>query len=98
MAGNPPVAKYKAKGNGLQLAVWKNTYDGKDFYTFSLSRRYCKKDSDQWETTMSLRGQDLLPAAALLRQAYEDGYVEYDDSAPSGKRADTSLHEEPSPF
>lgn len=85
MAGSPPVAAYTAPG-GLKLSVWLNEgSEGRQYCTFTFERRY-EKDGE-WKSTTSLRERDLLPMAALLKRAFNDGLIEQrDPSAPREQR------------
>jgi len=68
---NAPVQKYKA--GSVSAAIWKNVgnKNGREteFHTVSLNRNY-KKD-DQWQSTNSLRVQDIPDALLVLGKAQE---------------------------
>lgn len=71
MAG--PVKRFST--GGIVVAVWKNrgtSTQGEEttFQTVSLERRYKDKDG-QWQSTGSLRANDVPKASLLLGKAYE---------------------------
>lgn len=53
----------------LSLSVWTNKGEKGTYKTFSIQRGY-QKDG-VWANTETMRGQDLLPLAELLRKAYD---------------------------
>ena len=53
----------------LSLSVWTNKGEKGTYKTFSMQRGY-QKDG-VWANTETMRGQDLLPLAELLRKAYD---------------------------
>jgi hypothetical protein len=60
----------KFRDGCLQVTVWRNkTTEGKTYYSANLTRSYRHGD-DEWRETESLGGDDLLPAAELLKEAY----------------------------
>lgn len=56
--------------HGVQVAVWKNTSKttGKPYPTVKVTKRYKKKDSEEWANTDSLNARDF---AVLLELAPE---------------------------
>ncbi len=68
-----PIKKFSS--GGVTAAIWENNgqKDGKpySFNTVSLQRSY-KDDKGEWHNTGSLRERDLLAAAFVLTQAYEE--------------------------
>ena len=70
--GNLPVAKFSA--GPITATVWKNTgqKEGREyeFSTLSLERKYKDKE-DQWQSTNSLRVNDLPRAVIVLNKAFE---------------------------
>lgn len=70
---NTPVASWKA--GALQVAVWENAAQSPEgtvqsYHSVSFERRY-KDKSGVWQSTNSLRVNDLPKAALLLNKAYE---------------------------
>lgn len=67
-----PIKSLRA--GALQVAIWENenVIDGtaRKFQTASFERRY-KDRNGQWQSTNSLRVNDLPKAAMLLSKAYE---------------------------
>lgn len=67
-----PVKKFQA--GGVSAAVWQNSIEGKNgqamnVYSVTLDRRY--KDGDgNWQSSSSLRLNDVPKAALVLGQAY----------------------------
>jgi len=53
----------------LSLSVWTNKGEKGTYKTFSIQRGYQKDGA--WANTETMRGQDLLPLAELLRKAYD---------------------------
>jgi hypothetical protein len=75
MRGENFMAETKAKpehirAGVLSLSVWTNKSETGTYKTFGFQRSYMDKDK-AWQNTESLRGQDLLPLAELLRKAYD---------------------------
>ena len=67
---NEPVARIK--DGLLQIAVWKNeTEKGRPFYSISAVKRSYKDDAGNCHETTSLSGTQLLQAARLYAQAYD---------------------------
>lgn len=70
---NKPVKKFRA--GAIEATVWKNSIEredgGKSSYpTVSFQRNYKDKDGE-WQTTSSLRRNDLPKASLVLKKAYE---------------------------
>jgi hypothetical protein len=53
----------------LSVTIWSNVGEKGTYPTFSLQRGYTK--DGKWANTETLRAQDLLPMAELLRSVYE---------------------------
>jgi hypothetical protein len=69
---NQPEKKFST--GAISATVWKNTAVGKDGKTFeshtiSLQRRY-KDKTGQWQTTNSLRLNDLPKIELVVKEAY----------------------------
>ena len=70
---NMPEKRFST--GAINATIWKNTTTGKnnepvEFRTVSLQRRY-KDASDIWQSSNSLRVNDLPKAALVLTKAYE---------------------------
>lgn len=61
------------RAGALSVTIWTNKGENGTYKTFSFQRSYMDKNKE-WQKSESLRGQDLLPLAELLRKAY-DMYV-----------------------
>jgi hypothetical protein len=81
-AGHRPTVVFTGSG-GLKVAVWKNKTETGEYYSVKLERRY-KDKAEQWQSTESLRGEDLLRARELLGQA--DQWIEKDRQMQRGVR------------
>ena len=73
MESKKPEENYAA--GGVRVAVWKNkgkTRAGEetDYYTVKLERRY-KDQNGEWQSTASLRVNDIPKARLVLDKAYE---------------------------
>lgn len=55
---------------GVKASVWENKVDNAVFYSVSIERSY-KNKQDQWQTTSSLRVNDLPKAILVLNKCYE---------------------------
>jgi hypothetical protein len=69
MTKNLPAMKFTT--GVISATVWKNHIEGKEgeFATVTLERRYNK--DGQWQSSSSLRLNDLPKAALVLQKAYE---------------------------
>ncbi|MBT4445820.1 hypothetical protein HOA92_04005 [archaeon] len=71
--GNYPKKKYRA--GGVTATVWTNSYvkDGKtgEYDTISLERVYQDKEGN-WQSTNTLRLNDLPKVNVLMQKVYED--------------------------
>jgi hypothetical protein len=73
-SGNQPEKKFST--GAISATVWKNTGKNKktgeevEFRTISLQRRY-KDKNDEWQSSNSLRLNDLPKAALVINKAYE---------------------------
>ncbi len=56
----------------VQVGVFEHSNDGKLNYSVHLTRIFRRDDQSEWESTDYLRTEDLLPAARLLGEAYEE--------------------------
>lgn len=68
-----PVKQFKF--GSLRAAVWANTYkrkDGTPFRTFSVTiqRRFFNKKTQNWQSTSTLRANDVGIASKLLMEAF----------------------------
>lgn len=68
-----PEKKFRA--GAISVSIWKNAGTGQngeatEFYTVSFERRY-KDKTDQWQSSHSLRLNDLPKAQLVLAKAYE---------------------------
>jgi len=73
MEGNAPEKKFKA--GPVTATIWKNQAtrpngEKAEYYTVTIERSYKDKD-DKWQTTNSLRINDLPKADLILSKAYE---------------------------
>ena len=71
--GNVPEKKFST--GAINATVWKNSGKSKagdmvEFRTITLQRRY-KDKNDEWQSTNSLRVNDLPRASLVLNKAYE---------------------------
>lgn len=71
--GNLPEKKFRA--GAISATIWQNKGQSKngdavEFRTISIERGYKDKD-DQWQSTNSLRINDLPRATMVLQKAYE---------------------------
>jgi hypothetical protein len=72
-SGNSPEKKFRA--GAISATVWKNkgqrdNGEETEFNTISVDRRYADKDGN-WQSTNSLRTNDLPKLQAVLRKAYD---------------------------
>ena len=68
-----PVRNIKV--GSIQLAIWKNSKDDKEWLTYTYSRSY-KDDKDNWQNTTSLRTQDLPDLHRALELAFDYAKIE----------------------
>ena len=74
MKGNKPEKKFST--GVISATVWKNNWVSKqtgqttEFKTITLQRRYTDKDG-KWQSTNSMRINDLPKASLVLQKAYE---------------------------
>jgi hypothetical protein len=73
MEKNGPEKKFKA--GPVSATIWKNEVKNKDgekgaYYSVTIDRSY-KDKSDKWQTTNSLRINDLPRAGLVLDKAFE---------------------------
>ena len=71
--GNLPEKKFST--GAINATIWKNTGKSKsgedvEYRTISIERRY-KDKNDEWQSTASLRVNDLPKAALVLQEAYK---------------------------
>ena len=66
---NAPIRKYKRYG--IQIDVWENTRDdGSKNNSYTLSKSWKKKDSDEWQKqSINLFENDLLNLSCVLQRA-----------------------------
>jgi hypothetical protein len=84
-SGNTPEKKFST--GAINATVWKNTGTSKngqevEFRTITLQRRY-KDKNDAWQSTNSMRINDLPKAALVLNKAYEYLVLRDTDSTSS---------------
>lgn len=63
------VPDLKWKSFPLELAAWKNEKDGREYYSFKLTKAY-KDDKGEWHNTANLSDRDLPIAVSLLSRAH----------------------------
>ncbi len=64
-----PIKKFSV--GGVQVAIWENEgKEGTQFNSVSLDRRYMDKEGN-WQSTNSLKKNDLPKAILALQKAYE---------------------------
>jgi len=63
-----PEKKFKA--GPVSSTIWQNNHEKGAFYTISISRNYKDKEGN-WQSTNSLRLNDLPKATVVLQKAYE---------------------------
>ena len=74
MSSNQPEKKFST--GAVRATIWKNTGKSKktgedvEYRTISIDRSY-KDKNDEWQSTNSLRVNDLPKAALVLNKAYE---------------------------
>lgn len=66
--GNLPEKKFRA--GAVAATVWLNKTEKGDYHTISIERNY-KDQQDKWQSTNSLRINDLPKANVVLQKAYE---------------------------
>ena len=66
--GNMPEKKFRA--GSVSATVWLNQAEKGDYKTISIERIY-KDKNEQWQSTNSLRLNDLPRASVVLQKAYE---------------------------
>lgn len=81
--GNLPEKKFST--GAISATIWKNSGKSKtgqdvDYRTITLQRRY-KDKSDQWQSTNSLRVNDLPKASLVLNKAFEYLVLRENDAA-----------------
>jgi hypothetical protein len=62
---NPPVAKKKM--GSVTLSLWEKEWEGKKLLSYTLQKRYKKKDSDEWVNTEFFNLSDLPNVLALIQ-------------------------------
>lgn len=83
--GNAPEKRFST--GAINATVWKNKGTSKkdgqevEYRTISIERRY-KDKNDQWQSTTSLRVNDLPKAALVLQEAYK--YIVLRDTENQG--------------
>lgn len=82
VANQRPVQTMTGSG-GLRVAIWKKKGEHGDFYNVKLERRYMDS-GNEWQSTDSLRSDDLLRAAKMLEDA--DQWIEQDKQKQRGIR------------
>jgi hypothetical protein len=69
MADEKKKAPKHERAGALSMAIWENKGEFGTYPTFTFQRGYQDKDK-KWQNTETLRAQDLLPLAELLRNVY----------------------------
>jgi|TARA_B100002003_G_C13620461_1_gene318318 hypothetical protein len=83
--GKMPEKKFST--GAISATIWKNNGKSKktgepvDFRTIQIDRRYTDKDGN-WQSTNSLRLNDLPKASLVLQKAYEYLVLKGQDSSP----------------
>lgn len=85
-AGNFPEKKFKA--GSISVTVWHNKTQKQngeegDYQTISIERSYMDKDG-KWQTTNSLRTNDVPKAIVALQKAYEHIVLQEQDLTKGG--------------
>jgi hypothetical protein len=93
-SGNQPEKKFST--GAISATIWKNSGTSKngqevEFRTIQLDRRY-KDKNDEWQSTNSLRVNDLPKAALVLNKAYE--YLVLRDTNKQPSSIDEEIFEE----
>jgi len=94
MEGNKPEKKFST--GVISATVWKNNGVSKqtgqttEFKTITLQRRYTDKDG-KWQSTNSMRINDLPKASLVLQKAYE--YLVLKDISDSNSNEEISVEE-----
>ena len=71
-----PVKTYKV--GTVQLAVWEQKFDDGVAYSYSLSKNYLDKKTNEWKSTSSLKANEIQFAIKVLELAFADRYVKVD--------------------
>lgn len=76
------------KDHYIKAAIWKNESEKGAFYSATIERTY--KDGDEYKTSHSFSGRDVLAAGQLLLRAYEQileqEQADYAASQPTAER------------
>lgn len=88
--GNMPEKKFST--GVISATIWKNQGQAKDgkqteFRTISLQRRYKDKEGN-WQSTNSMRINDLPKASLVLNKAYEYLVIREDEASASSDIGD----------
>ena len=96
-SGNVPEKKFST--GAISATIWKNSGKSKsgqdvEYRTITLQRRY-KDKNDQWQSTNSLRVNDLPKASLVLNKAYEHIVLKDTNSAtaPSSSEDEEAYEE-----
>ena len=94
-SGNAPEKKFST--GAISATIWKNSGTSKsgqdvEYRTITLQRRY-KDKNEQWQSTNSLRVNDLPKASLVLNKAYEH-LVLRDISTTASSSEEEELFEE----
>jgi hypothetical protein len=94
ISDNVPEKKFST--GAISATIWKNsgktkTGEATEYRSITLQRRY-KDRNDQWQSTNSLRVNDLPKAALVLNKAYE--YLVLKDGDANTSPDEESLFEE----
>ncbi|HYD03009.1 MAG TPA: hypothetical protein VEC16_01805 [Alphaproteobacteria bacterium] len=85
MGKKMPETKFRA--GAIAATIWSNEATGKDgkkvvYHSVSFERNY-KDKNDQWQSTSSLRTQDIPKAILVLSKAYEHLALNAEDNDDS---------------
>ena len=83
VSGNMPEKKFRA--GAVAATVWLNKGENGEYRTISIERNY-KDKSDKWQSTNSLRINDLPKATVVLQKAYEFLVLNEQDLFNGGKK------------
>lgn len=94
-SGNAPEKKFST--GAISATIWKNSGKSKagqdvEYRTITLQRRY-KDKNDQWQSTNSLRVNDLPKASLVLNKAYEHLVLRDINTTPSSSEEEDIFEE-----
>ena len=65
-----PIHKIQV-GNGITASIWENSTDGGTLHSVEVERRYKDKESDEWRTSKSYIGAQILLVSKAYEMAFE---------------------------